>query len=195
MLIFLQKKLVLFATPKTGSTALHTALAGKSDILFKNAPAAKHISPQRYSKTMQPLVEDLAKGTCETLAVIREPLDWLGSWYRYRSRAALSGHQNSTADISYDQFVADYLSDKRPPHAAVGSQANFLSCTPDYLWRYDCMNSLSIFLSLRLEHRFDLQQMNVSPIKTLRLSPNNTAALRDYFKPDLDLYETAISDS
>ena len=195
MMIFLQNKLTVLATPKTGSTALHMALGQYSDLLFRNAPAAKHISPFKYKNELSSFVDNLAGGPCETLAVIREPLEWLGSWYRYRSRHE-AANINSTKAISFDQFVFDYLSDDRPQRAKVGAQSRFLRNPENnnltYLWRYDHMDSLQMFLSLRLGRKFELEHKNVSPLMDLSISPENKSALLDYFTPDYDLYETAI---
>lgn len=197
MMIFLDKKLTILATPKTGSTALHMALGPHSDLLFKNAPAAKHISPSRYAKELAPFVDNLAGGECETLAVIREPLDWLGSWYRYRTRGDLDG-PNSTKGITFDQFIEGYLSSDKPKYAKVGAQARFLgkpeSKKLTYLWRYEDLDSLQTFLSLRLDRQFKLERKNVSPPLDLSLSPENLKAINEAFKPDFELYETAIGD-
>lgn len=197
-MIFIENKFTILATPKTGSTALHMAIGQYSDILFRNSPKAKHISFAKYTKELSPFVNKLAGESCETLAVIREPIDWLGSWYRYRTRDGVP-KKKSTKDISFDQFVVDYLSDDAPIHAKVGKQSRFLKgrnkTVPTYLWRYDCMDSLQIFLSLRLGHKFELAQTNVSPAMDLDLSPENKKALIDYFASDYALYEAAISNS
>ena len=39
------------------------------------------------------------------VALMREPVDWLGSWYRYRQRDGMARPQNSTREISFDAFV------------------------------------------------------------------------------------------
>jgi len=126
-MIFIEKSLVFFATPKTGSTAFHLAMGHKAEMFFSKTNAVKHISPTRFNKTFREFATKLAPDPLTTVAVIREPVEWLDSWYRYRTRDTLIGQPNSTADISFDQFVEGYLSDPQPDYAHVGSQARFLT--------------------------------------------------------------------
>ena len=55
----------------------------------------------------------------------------MGSWYRYRQRDQLKGHQNSTHGISFDAFLTAYMSEDRPHFARVGGQARFFKQRPD----------------------------------------------------------------
>jgi hypothetical protein len=63
----------------------------------------------------------------ELMAIMREPVDWLSSWYRYRSRPALAGQQQSTSDMDFDTFVEAWLSEAPPVFAQIGRQSRFLS--------------------------------------------------------------------
>ncbi|MFT7107526.1 MAG: hypothetical protein ACJAVT_002050 [Yoonia sp.] len=42
------------------------------------------------------------------MAIVRNPIDWLGSWYCYRTREDLIGHENCTRDISFNDFALEY---------------------------------------------------------------------------------------
>lgn len=59
-------------------------------------------------------------------AVIREPIDWLGSWYRYRSRKELKGTNNYAGDHSFEEFVRYCCSPNGPSFARVQDQSRFL---------------------------------------------------------------------
>ena len=88
-------------------------------------------------------------------AGLREPVSWLGSWYRYRQRDFLDGKPVSTRGISFDAFVQGYLQGKRPDFANVGSQATFLAPRPNgtaitHLFRYEDAERLDRFLEDRL---------------------------------------------
>jgi hypothetical protein len=197
MMIFLEKGLIFFATPKTGSTAFHKALGSKADILFSKSPKVAHITPKRFDKTIAPYAVPLMNTPITSIAIIREPLDWLGSWYRYRQRPQINGTPNSTKDISFDTFVAQYLSNDKPAYAKVGRQAQFITGggeTPlvSQLWRYDALPDLTLFLKLHLGVDFTLDRVNVSPKSELTLSNQNQSALKSHFAKDYDLYENAI---
>ena len=51
MMIFIEKSLVFFATPKTGSTAYHQALGHKAEMFFSKSNQVKHRQPLRSSAT------------------------------------------------------------------------------------------------------------------------------------------------
>ncbi|MBL6637385.1 MAG: gamma-glutamyl kinase [Planktomarina sp.] len=115
MLIFSRYNLVLLAVPKTGSTALEVALGQEADGRFGNPPELKHLPLYRYNRFVRPLVQLTTGQDPETFALIREPISWLRSWYRYRARNSMAGLPTSTYHISFDQFVHDAMSDNPHP--------------------------------------------------------------------------------
>ncbi|MCP5073800.1 MAG: sulfotransferase family protein [Rhodobacteraceae bacterium] len=194
MLIFLKQKLVFFATPKTASTSIEMALGSSCEIRISRAPNAKHTPYRKYQRLLEPFVLTLTSDAPDTVAAIREPVSWLGSWYRYRSRDEIQGTANSTADISFDRFVEAYLSDDPPDFARVGSQARFLSNKDNdlgvsYLFRYEELDALVAFLQKRLGVQFTLDRINASPSAELSLSPALRSELRRANNHDFELYE------
>lgn len=104
----------------------------------------------------------------ETVAVMRDPLDRLGSWFRYRQRDALDGHPNSTRGLTFARFVEDCLSDPPPPHAAIGRQDRFLGFIGGgppvtHVFDYARLDRLVAFLSDRLGTDLALGETNASP--------------------------------
>ncbi len=198
MLVFWDQKLVLFSVPKTGTTALEGALSPYADIVIRNPPTLKHAPVYRYRRFLKPLFIQGAGAKEEeltTVAAIRNPIDWLSSWYRYRHRDALNGHQNSTRGISFDDFVAEYLKGKPAPFANVGSQAKFLldgdgNLGVDQLFRYETSN-LQPWIEARLTVQVSLNQRNVSPKLETPLSTDIEEVLRRKFRADFDLWELA----
>lgn len=114
MLVFAKKKLVILAMPKTGTTSLEASLAPKADLVFRNPPNLKHTPAHRYYKSLRPYLEAGGLEGLELVCALREPIDWLGSWYRYRTRPAKDGMPTSTKGMSFDEYVNDYLKGKPP---------------------------------------------------------------------------------
>jgi len=71
----------------------------------------KHMQLRRFERFLRPYLKSVDHADVETTCLYRNPIDWLGSWYRYRQRDALIGHKNSTADKSFEDFVLSYLSE------------------------------------------------------------------------------------
>jgi len=194
MLVFVKEGLVFLSVPKTGTSAFEAALGPMAGVVVRDPPELKHAPLYRYDRFFRPIFEKVCGTTPETLAVIREPLSWLGSWYRYRQRPFTRGKPVSTHGISFDTFVEGYLQGQRPAFADVGSQARFVSPRPsgaavDHLFRYERLELLSDFLEARLGERIELPVRNVSPEGTLSLSPALERRLRRKHAEDFELWE------
>lgn len=193
MMVFADQKLAFLCQSKTGSTAYQKALGPHADILIANPTTLKHATIQRFDRFMKPMLEVAGVKHVETLGVIREPLSWLGSWYRYRARPFLDGHPNSTKDVSFSDFVDAYMQDERPAFANVGSQYRFLFAPNgkhrvDHVFRYEDQDALVQFLEDRLQLKFTLSQENVSPQRELELDPKVEDKLRRKLSDDFDLW-------
>lgn len=196
MLVFWKEKLVILAVPKTGTTALAEALAPRADMVINDPPELKHAPVFRYNRFFRPMFEK-ACGVehMDLMAVMREPLDWLGSWYRYRRRDFMKGKPNSTHDVSFDEFVLEYCKEDRRGFANVGSQAKFLEPRPNgtritHLFRYEDQPASLAFLTERLGVELDLPQRNMSPKMELELSPHVLAELKSTRAEEFALYES-----
>ncbi|MEL7213811.1 MAG: gamma-glutamyl kinase [Pseudomonadota bacterium] len=195
MLVFWKEKLAFLATPKTGSTAYQEALRDRADIVVSDPTTLKHSTIQRYNRFFRPMFSVAGAEDVETLAVMREPIEWLGSWYRFRSRPFLNGNPNSTAAISFDEFALAYCQGDRPSFAAVGSQAKFLTGAKgkdqvDHLFRYDDQDALQAFLTNRLQIDFSLNKRNVSPKKELTLEPKTERKLYRKLSAEYAIWES-----
>ena len=193
MLVFWRAKLVVLAVPKTGTTALEAALLPHADAAILNPPDKKHVTARRYRNQLAPFFENRGTRRLETMAVIREPLDWLMSWYRYRARPEIAGSEASTAAMSFDAFVEGWLSDPEPEFARVGRQSRFVSndrgeVIVDHLFRYEALEDAVGFLEARLGVSLDLPRRNVSPQLPLSLSPALETRLRDEAEADFALW-------
>jgi hypothetical protein len=196
VLVFWKEKLVFLAVPKTGTTALHRALGPKAAMIIRNPPGLKHMPIFRYKQSIEPMITQAGGETFETVAVVRHPVDWLSSWYRYRHRDDLNGHPNSTRGITFDDFVTEYTKDKPAPFAALGSQARFVQgkrgqIGVTHLFRYEQQDKLFRFLEDRLEMAIDLAQVNVSPVMETALSPRVDALYRECCPDEFKVWEAA----
>ncbi|MFC3616485.1 gamma-glutamyl kinase [Lutimaribacter marinistellae] len=196
MLVFFKERLVLLSVPKTGTTAYQTALRARADIVVSDPPELKHAPIYRYDRFFRPIFEKMFGVEMEIMAVVRDPVDWLGSWYRYRQRPFLRGRPKATHDISFDEFVLAYLRGKRPTFANVGSQARFLTPRPGgaparHVFRYENQDGIRSFLEERLQTDIYLQRENVSPEMTLELSKDVEEKYRRKCPEEFELHASA----
>lgn len=193
MLVFWKERLTFLAVPKTGTTAYEVALGERADMIVRDPPQLKHSPIYRYNRFFRPMFEKQGAENMETLAVMREPVSWLSSWYRYRARPFMDGKPNSTAGMDFDTFVQAYMKGDQPSFANVGSQAKFLEPRPNgtainHLFRYDDLGSLTKFLEERLNVTLDLGYTNVSPKLETGLSPHVEEKYRRKCAAEFDLY-------
>ncbi|MCA0272484.1 MAG: hypothetical protein LCH69_10525 [Proteobacteria bacterium] len=192
MLVFWKERLVYLATPKTGSTAIEAALGPLASVAIQRPPVLKHTSVRRYWQSFAPFLENAAGEGFTVVAMMREPVDWLGSWYRYRQRDGMRKPENSTRGLSFDDFVEAYLSKQRPPYADVGRQGAFLAPEgargADRIFCYERIGGLVDFLEDRLDCEIVLPRLNVSPPGAVALSPDTEARLRERLAEDFALH-------
>lgn len=193
MLVFAEARLVLLAVPKTGSTALEAALAPHAGIAVTAPPELKHAPLFRYNRFFRPMIERFVAQRMDVLAVMREPVSWLGSWYRYRQRPAVAGQPVSTQGLSFDAFVEAYCRGDAPEFARVGSQAKFLEPQRNgirvtHLFRYEDQEGFLRFLEARLGIPIRTRPVNASPALPVALSPATEARLRRRAAADFALW-------
>lgn len=195
MLVFYKERLVFLSVPKTGTTALQSALGARADIVVRDPPELKHAPVYRYNRFFRPMFEKVCDAQMDTLAVMREPVSWLGSWYRYRRRPFMKDRPNNTFDVSFDDFVLAYMKGDRPGFANVGSQAKFLEPRPNgtrvtHLFRYEEPEAIRAFLTDRLGPFPDTARENVSPEMPVTLSADIEKRLRRKCAAEFELYDS-----
>ncbi|HQY43428.1 MAG TPA: hypothetical protein PK450_04545 [Paracoccaceae bacterium] len=195
MLIFWKERLVFLSTPKTGSTSIETALESLAPVAIRRPPELKHISGPRYQRHLAPLLEKASGERFTTVALMRDPVDWLGSWWRYRQRDDIRDLPRSTSGLSFEEATLDYLSGHPGANMNVGSQARFLgvkdtAAAVDLVFRYEDIGTFVHFLEDRLGGEIILPRLNVSPKGDMHLTPAAEARLRDHFAPDYAFYNS-----
>ena len=195
MLVFYKAKLAFLSVPKTGTTAYESALRPHADLVISEPPMLKHAPVYRYNRFVRPMFVKVCDTELEVMAVMREPIDWLGSWWRYRQRPFMLGKPNATHGITFDDFVRAYMKGKKPGFADVGSQFKFLEPQPNgtgvtHLFRYENQPRLKAFLNERLDIDLQLERENVSPTIPLDLSDDIADRFRRKCADEFDLYNS-----
>lgn len=196
MLVFLKAGLVYLAVPKTGSVAVEMATKRHANIDFRLAQ--RHIPARRYRHKVAPFVKSCFGVQPETLAVIRDPVDHLRSWYKFRSREGIAVAEKSASGTSFDEFVEAFLTETLPVWALVNNQHWFLTgangqLLVDHLFAYDQMPVLQDFLQKRLDSKITFDKKNVSPSIPTPLDPAREARLRERLAPDIALYQDVVA--
>lgn len=193
MLVFWEQRLVFLATPKAGSTAVAMALESLAALSIQRPPVLKHTTAQRYHRFLGPYLRAASGHDFETVALMREPIDWLGSWYRFRQRDDVMDERLSTRDMSFDAFARAYAATPQPGFANVGAQSRFL--TPegkppvDRIFRYEEIAKFVDFLEQRLDCEIILPRVNVSPAADTALSADTRDLLKVAMALDFALYD------
>jgi hypothetical protein len=195
MLVFFKERLAFLSVPKTGTTAYQTALAPQADLVITDPPLLKHAPVYRYNRFIRPMFLNVCDAEMELMAVMRHPVSWLSSWYRYRQRPFMKDRPNNTHGISFDDFVLAYMKGKRPGFAEVGSQLKFLEKQPNgtgitHLFAYEDQGRLQTFLEDRLAVKLDLARENVSPNLQVDLSTDVEERFRRKFAEEFALYDS-----
>lgn len=120
MLIFDDIKLIYLANPKTGTTAFEQAFRRYANKELSDT-LPKHVPFRRVRRVFPQLVKQYEVVTC-----VREPLDTLYSWYRYRQRALLKGDPNSTYGVSFKTFIEEWCEDDPAEFARINGSVRFV---------------------------------------------------------------------
>ncbi len=193
MLISIDKRLAFLAMPKTGTTSMEKALGRYCEIRFGRSPKTKHMTQRVFERFMMPYLRDIGAGDTETVCVIREPVDWLGSWYRFRSKPGFSRGPKSTKDVGFAAFIEGYLAKPQPEFSKIGRQSGFVAGKSGkpavtHMFRYDNLPALVSFLDKRFGRELKLPKVNVSPPADMHLPPALRARLETERAEDFALY-------
>jgi len=195
--------MAILSQTKTGTSAMVKSLGFKATIALNNPPSVKHIGYDNFEKFIQPLIEartGAARSGYEVVMVMREPLDWLGSWYRYRTRENLANADNPavaekyTGNISFEDFIASVCqTGKRPAYARIGSPCSVAfdsagKLAVDRIYPYEDLSGLYEVLEARLKRKVVIEKSNVSPKMPLELSNELQQMVRKTYPFECELH-------
>ena len=181
--------------PKCASTSIERALRPYCELVTQggNVPGTrlKHTNLRNYKKFLEPFINTIASEPLETVCLMREPIDWLHSWYRYRKRDEIADTPRSTRGISFDQFCEAYMEGKVK---GLGSQYRFITTEDgeigvDKIFRYEELDKLKQYFEEKIGKEIEFPVMNVSPKEERLLSPEVEAKLKEFLKKEYEIYE------
>ena len=133
----------------------------------------RHTNYRTFEKHIRPYLRDSGVEELETICLVREPVSWLSSWYRFRSRHELRdpghpNHRNSTHGMTFDEFVSAYMADPVADFADVGTQTAFVKDSAGQvgmqrLFAYDQMSEFVRYMGAKIGAEMKLGHKNVSP--------------------------------
>ncbi|MDA7737876.1 sulfotransferase family 2 domain-containing protein [bacterium] len=201
MQISTEHGLAFLCMAKCASTAIESAITDYCNIKFSGRTSIKHINAQVFNDHILAAHKKLVRSShIESVCMIRDPLDWIESWYRYRSRNQLMSpkspqHAKYTGNVSYNEFLLEYMSKgKRKPFAQLSTQYNFLSLASgriglDRIIPFDNFKLLNQFFSEKFGHEIEITLKNTSPRIPISLDSDVEEKLRQYLAKDIAVYD------
>lgn len=194
MLIFWDQRLTFLATPKTGSTAIEVALEPLASVAMQRPEVLKHLNAEQYQAHFAPLLRTQSGENFTTIALMRDPLGWLRSWYRFFLRDELDDYAVDLRARGFEAFARDYIAG-HPALRAIATQSNFLTDAAgrllvDRIFRYEKIDGFVHYLEDTLDCAITLPRINVPPAVDIQLSEHTEADLRAAMAHDFALYDS-----
>ncbi|MEP2785095.1 MAG: sulfotransferase family 2 domain-containing protein [Pseudoruegeria sp.] len=195
MLIGVKNRFLFVSNSKTASTSIETALRAHCEIQRDGTPHRKHMQYADILGEYDFLFgqETYRPNQFFKFAVMRDPIDWIYSWYRYRK-----GNQVA-APLPSEMTFAEFWDRKDwNIHRADGSkhlQKHFFTDATgevalDYIIPYDDLPKQFAVIANHLGLPSKLPRANVSQIKgtPTELSEGLLDEMRSFYAEDYDLY-------
>jgi hypothetical protein len=187
---------VFLSTTKTGSTAIENVFAPHAQIVARRPPSLKHITARSFYASFAPILSNYGypPESYELICVIREPIDWVASWWRYRSRPEAAGRAAYTGDLSFDEFADRIIAGE----VHLGNMRKFVSgqdggVAVTTMFRYDRIDGAVAWMAERIGiPKPRLRPANVSPDRQTIVSPVTRSRLEEHYATHLALYEAAL---
>ncbi len=165
MIASFDHRMVMLCNPKTATTSIEAALQDHFEVKVSKSPKWKHMT---YFRVRDKFGDTFDRAGCDYVTVVRDPIDTLNSWYRYRSRDKLANSDKSTAGIGFEQFVREW-SDRSSNRASVRTSVEFCfqgdTLAPGLFWHYEALPDLADWISERVGVPIGLPRLNVSQKK------------------------------
>jgi hypothetical protein len=201
---------VFVANTRTASSTIHHLLVPDGDVIFYRPSFGKHFTFPQIARRARAMVG------CEidalfTFGVVREPISWLYSWYKFRKRDALKRSAAAERvnaipdDVSFSGFVEEASGTCPPPFARIPPQSRYfrddrgrirVRFIAPYDKLADSMRAISALPPLRSLAEISDFWTNSSPedgnIPTEPSGDAATSRCKVSFAADYDLYERAV---
>lgn len=176
MLVSEKNSFVFLCMPKNASNSIEEMLSPYCELSFLGRPEIRHTTLSEYQNYIKPYLDIKNKNSdkvFETICLIREPVLWLYSWYRFRSRSKLREpshplHHNSTANMTFEEFVLAYISEDSPKFVHFGTQYDFVKSVAggvgvDKIFIYEQMPKFIDYMEKKIGEQLQLPIRNKSP--------------------------------
>lgn len=189
MLYSPERGVLILEVPKTGTVALSTGLR---DVCQQVKELQRHVGANQARKHFG---KD-RWNELETVAVVREPISWLRSWYRY-----LNGKERLGPDLSFHTFVERIAQGDSVDGNRINVRSQFYRLSDGRQQRVIVKHLLCFehlgdeYASLNSDllggQGAPLQKANVSPRKKTEVTDELQALIRDRWSQDFDIWRAA----
>ena len=194
MLIGVKKRFVFIANSKTASTSIEHSLVGQAEIQRGGGPQRKHI----YLRDALPEYDFLfgrdgyGIESFFTFGVMRDPVSWIQSWYRYRCGNKVESPL--PAGMSFGEFWALNDWNRTMLQGAPRLQSYFFTdkagaSIVDYIIPYSQLADHFTTICEGLGIKSPLQSKNVSKVKgrEIAIAPELAEEMRTFYAEDYAL--------
>lgn len=174
-------KLNYVAVPKTGTIAIERVLG----------EYAEGFSPHQHHTLKQ--VRTMSSSKC--VGVIREPLEWIESYYRYLRWSPYFARSDSIWGLrskSFEQFVQAFVKGRVMWPEPKRFQSDYLTNEDDIvdiIYTYDQLNDVFELLSQDVSNTKPLKVENKGRVSNLEISDDLINEYYNYVSKDVELYE------
>jgi hypothetical protein len=202
MMALPQRAFVWLSMTKCASTSVEAALDPHALAVFRGD--LKHTNYRLFRSRVVPVLAlgGYKREDYEVVCLFREPIDWLGSWWRYRSRPILEmrprHRKNWIGDVPFSSFVQRYL-DRDPSVIGLGRQARFVADRGpglgiDRIFRFESPEVWQDWLVARVGKPLEFERLNVSEKPAQEIDPSLRRRLEEFFAAEYDIYEHLRTD-
>ena len=187
---------VMLSLPKTASTTMVRTVQRHAEVVLRVNPGLKHLNCTHFHELMVPVLRKggYRRRDYELCSMFREPVEWLESWWRYRSRPALEEKSDRfTGEQSFEEFALAYLEREETMR---GRPARFVSMSTDLdigvdrIFKLEAPEVWQPWISAKVGKDLKFPQANVSSERAEpEITADTRARLVEYFKPEYDIYD------
>ena len=188
-----QHGFVWLSMPKCASTAVEAVLEPEARLVLRGP--IKHTNYRSFANRVRPVLGlHWDRSEYEVVCLFREPVSWLESWWRYRSRDSLRGKPQWTGEESFASWLGRYVEgDPALRVGALGRQSRFGALEGDELgidriFRYESPEVWQGWLSERMGRPLEFPQRNVSVSRSQSLDPGLRREAEAALAPEYDIY-------
>ncbi|WOI58360.1 hypothetical protein [Palleronia sp. LCG004] len=195
MLLSFERRFLFVANTKTASTSIETVLRPHATIVRAETPRRKHVG---LSVALEEYRGDFARagvspGGVLKFGVMRDPIDWITSWYRYRRGNAVESPLPADMDFAAFWTRADWniKSPKGVPYLQRRLFCEGETTLADVIIPYPRLSETFARICKGLGIAVgDLPQENRSRLReTEGLSPELREEMRDFYAADYALWD------